>query len=114
MTRLAALLIPTLVAGSALAAETRLSGGEITALLPEITAKTYDTFQTFSEDGSTNYRASGRPSTGRWRVEDNRYCSTWNTGGTPIWTCYEVLRDGDMLIWVDPNGERTVNTIEHK
>ena len=96
----------------ALAVETKLSGPEIAALLPTIAATGEATSQSFAVDGSTIYVSSGRPSNGRWRVEGDQYCSVWPPAER--WACYDVLRDGDQIIWVDRSGGRTINHIELK
>ncbi len=66
-----------------------------------------DTYrQYFATDGATIYAVEGRRSSrGRWRVVDGTraYESWWPGSG---WDAYEVLRDGDALIWMDGAGVR--------
>lgn len=90
----------------------KLTTAEIKAMLPEIVAKTYNTRQFFSANGATDHNASGRQSSGRWRIQNDQYCSTWSPSGP--WTCYDLLKDGDTLVWIDAPGEPTINTIEPK
>ena len=47
--------------------------------------------------GTTAYDAAGTArDEGRWWVTEDEYCSWWSSTGE---TCYQVLRDGEMLIW---------------
>ncbi len=101
-----------LLASPALAGEAALSGGEIRGLLPTIVAVGETSRQTFSDTGSTEYVDRGTPSTGRWWVEGDRYCSSWPP--TDATACYDVLRDGARLIWVASDGGRIENSIEAK
>lgn len=96
--------------------ERRLSGDEIAALLPAITATTESTRQDFATDGGTEFKDAVRTSNGRWRVQGDFYCSTWPPSNA--WRCYEVhvaQRAGsvpDVIIWIDAElGDRTVNSI---
>lgn len=106
-----------LLAGPVAASEARLlSGDEIRALLPTITAVTQTTRQTFASDGNTLYTDPARTTKGRWRVQRDFYCSTWPP--SDAWRCYGVeLEDGDArtpdrIIWIDVElGDRTVNDI---
>lgn len=103
--------------GTAIAAEDRrLSGDEIAALLPTITASTGSTDQTFAADGGTIFKDGTRVSNGRWRVQEGSYCSTWPP--SDAWRCYEVhfeKSEGsspDRIIWVDTQlGDKTINFI---
>jgi len=53
--------------------------------------------QLFRTDGTTAYKADGAAlDEGRWWVTDEEYCSWWQGSGE---ACYQVLRDGDDLIW---------------
>lgn len=111
------LLILLLVCTSlAQAEERRLSGAEITTLLPGIVAMGDSTRQTFESNGQTDYDDGRRPTIGRWRVHNDSYCSTWPPGDS--WRCYHVLVDDradnqpDLIIWVDADlGDRTINRI---
>ena len=115
MKHLPALLV--LFCVPAMASDTRvLTGDEIVALLPTITATTDTTRQTFAADGGTVFANASRTSKGRWRVHGDHYCSTWLPSNT--WRCYAVEvekagnRDPDRIIWIDVElGDRTVNDI---
>jgi hypothetical protein len=73
----------------------RLTGPEITqALSARVLAYGNGGMQNFRADGSTLYE-SGPPSTGRWRVEGNRYCSVWPP--SELWTCYDIDRSASGL-----------------
>ena len=106
-----------LLAGAAAASEARpLTGEEIRALLPTITAVTQTTRQTFAENGDTLFTDPGRTTKGRWRVQRDFYCSTWPP--SDAWRCYgvELLtgdgRTPDRIIWIDVElGDRTINDI---
>lgn len=107
-----------LLAGSSLGAnagETKLSGVEIEALLPTIIARGEATRQVFSDTGSTTHSNRGRDSFGRWRVQDDQYCSQWPPSGN--WTCYDViLVEGapETIIWIDALGGQTRNEFERR
>jgi len=60
----------------------------------------------FAPDGITIYQPEGGPpDRGKWRVdgEAHRSCSHWERSG---WSCYDLYRNGDTLIWEIP-GEGT-------
>lgn len=115
MRLLFALLI--LFTGPAMASGARtLTGDEIRLLLPTITAVTDTTRQTFAENGETLYTDAARTTAGRWRVQQDFYCSTWPP--SDAWRCYAVeLLPGDSqapdrIIWIDVElGDRTVNDV---
>jgi len=115
MRALALALLLSLTAGPSSAEEKPLTGEEIRALLPDILAVSETTRQTFAKNGDTVFEDGRRVTNGRWRIQDNFYCSTWPPGGG--WRCYGVLFDKrdngpDVIVWVDvENGERTINTI---
>ena len=53
--------------------------------------------QLFRPDGTTAYDAAGAArNEGRWWVTETEYCSWWRGSGE---ACYQVLHDGDTLIW---------------
>ena len=64
----------------------------------------------FDAHGGTVYTAEGRaPSQGRWSVKGGRYCSVWEQSGE---SCYELERDGDTILWIDPEtGARYPSTL---
>ena len=60
--------------------------------------------QTFDAAGVTYYRAANEaPSEGRWVVREDRFCSQWPSA--PTWTCYDMFRDGDAVVFVDEAGK---------
>ncbi|CAD0185226.1 hypothetical protein RUESEDTHA_02112 [Ruegeria sp. THAF57] len=64
-------------------------------------------WQTFDASGVTNY-FSGGPSAGRWAVRGDQYCSVWPP--SELWACYDVRRSGQVIRFVDSNGELTDGT----
>lgn len=96
----------------ALAEPVKLSGDEIKALLPTITAYGEDTKQVFYKGGTTDYISGGRPSVGYWRTSDTQYCSKWPPFGG--WACYDVVLDEttNALQWIGDSGKPTLNRIE--
>lgn len=95
----------------AFAEETRLSGPEIQELLPTIVVTGNQTWQNFDLNGDTRYDDARGPSHGWWEVRGNQYCSAWGSNEPSYWSCYQVWRDGDTLIWTNDSGHRTVNQI---
>ena len=95
----------------AMAEGTKLSGADIEALLPTITANgtDKDTRQKFWPDGHTEYEERGHYSFGRWWVEADKYCSKWPPSEAV--SCYEVLRNGDRLTWVPRQGDPITDRI---
>ncbi len=91
-----------LTAAGAMAAEKRLDAPAISATLSGATiegsgGEAYR--QVFHANGLTLYTPSGsHPDQGKWRVDEknDHYCSWWERGG---WSCYEVWRDGETIIW---------------
>ncbi|WP_298847561.1 hypothetical protein [uncultured Ruegeria sp.] len=61
-------------------------------------------WQTFDASMITQY-FSGRPSAGRWAVQQDQYCSTWPP--SDLWACYDVLQNGDTVRFVDDAGGHT-------
>lgn len=56
----------------------------------------------FDGNGVTLYKPQGRSAdAGRWKVDKTRhqYCSWWERSG---WSCYDLYRDGDSIIWGIP------------
>ncbi len=80
------------------AAERTLAGAEIEALLKGSTVDGEATkgrsLQYFDPTGSTTYQGPGEaPSAGRWRVQGDKYCSSWPPSDG--WSCYAVEADPD-------------------
>ena len=60
--------------------------------------------QTFDAGGVTvNTAAGDAASEGRWRVREDRFCSQWPPA--PAWACYDMFRDGDVVVFVGEDGE---------
>lgn len=87
---------------------TRLTGDEIRAAL---TGKKLDygegISQTFDSSMSTQY-FSGSPSSGRWAVRQDRYCSQWPP--SDLWACYDVFQSGETIRFVGDGGDITDGT----
>ena len=61
--------------------------------------------QTFDATGVTAYSVNGEAATqGRWLVREDRFCSQWPA--VPAWVCYDMFREGDLIILVGENGEK--------
>ncbi len=60
--------------------------------------------QIFEPSMFTRY-FSERPSSGRWAVRDNQYCSLWPP--SDLWACYQVLKSGDVIRFVGEGGDLT-------
>ena len=61
--------------------------------------------QTFDAAGVTVYTAAGEAaSEGRWRVREDRFCSQWPPA--PAWVCYDMFRDGDVVVFIGEDGEQ--------
>ena len=60
--------------------------------------------QTFVAAGVTVYTAAGEASEGRWRVREGRFCSQWPPA--PAWVCYDMFRDGDVVVFIGEDGEQ--------
>lgn len=64
-------------------------------------------WQIFEGSMQTRY-FSGRPSTGRWAVRGDQYCSIWPP--SELWACYDVHQRGDTIRFVDKSGGITDGT----
>ena len=89
------------------AEDVRLDGPAITLALAD-RALIYDdgATQVFRAGGETIYD-SGSPSTGRWGVREDRYCSVWPP--SDHWACYDLTRkaDGRTLTFVADDSSTT-------
>jgi hypothetical protein len=83
-----------------------LSGDEIAAALTD-RSLAYDdgTRQGFFADGRTLYTGTSGESWGRWRVDGDRYCSSWPPAES--WACYGVEANGIDLAFVAADGARS-------
>ncbi|WP_171130129.1 MULTISPECIES: hypothetical protein [unclassified Ruegeria] len=85
-----------------------LSGDEIlTALSGQKLDYGQGVWQVFEPSMVTNY-FSGGPSTGRWAVRGDQYCSIWPP--LDLWACYDVQQKGDVIRFVDDAGGITDGT----
>ncbi|WP_171099802.1 hypothetical protein [Ruegeria sp. HKCCD7255] len=85
-----------------------LSGDEIlTALSGQKLDYGQGGWQVFEPSMVTNY-FSGGPSTGRWAVRGDQYCSIWPP--SDLWACYDVQQKGDVIRFVDDAGGITDGT----
>ncbi|MDP5215879.1 hypothetical protein Q5Y75_01475 [Ruegeria sp. 2205SS24-7] len=102
-------LILALVPGSLAAEEFRmLSGDEILAALTD-RKLTYEggATQIFESSMQTQYFSNG-PSTGRWAVRGDQYCSVWPP--SDIWACYNIEQKGDVIRFIGAGGDLTDGT----
>ncbi len=89
--------------------ETYLKNDEIISYLSDRevkgTQKGTQWRQTFASDGETYYEEVNgfRPSFGRWRAKNDKYCSQWPP--SEIWTCYKVAADNDRLTFIPSKGD---------
>jgi hypothetical protein len=106
---LAAALLASLIAGNGSPARAEdpkpLTGPEIATLLVGNSiegswggSSHFRSF--FAPDGTTLYQPEGQPpEQGHWKVVGDQYCSVADDGDA----CFNLYRDGDSLIWEDPN-----------
>jgi hypothetical protein len=98
------ILAVLLIAAPALADPIKMTGPEIQAALTGRSVEgvwgSSRYVSSFDAHGGTVYTAEGRPpSHGRWSVKGDQYCSIWEQSGE---SCYDLERDGDTIIWVEP------------
>lgn len=105
MMRLVLALGLSFSATTTFAADTKLSGEEITELLSGATIKGLhygtETRQYFSESGLTLWIKQGdeKPSEARYKVEDGQYCSSWSG----LWAeekygCFDIAHDKEQNV----------------
>jgi hypothetical protein len=89
----------------AIAAEVKMTGAEITIALSdkELVADGEIT-QLFQATGLTMYSERGSHSQGKWKVENDKYCSVWPP--SEFWACYDVVKEGDIITFVSSSGGR--------
>lgn len=107
-------LIAAFFTAPAFAQEVRLTGDEIQELLPMIVVTGNQTWQNFDLNGDTRYDDARGPSHGWWEVRGNQYCSAWGSRAPSYWSCYQVWRDGETLIWTNESGHRIENHIQNR
>jgi hypothetical protein len=54
--------------------------------------------QRFDESGVTVYSSGRSIDHGRWKAENDAYCSQWGNGAA--WSCYHVSADGEQVTFV--------------
>ena len=93
---------------AAAAAETRLDGAAIGIALADHTYQGDDngraTSQIFQKSSATYYSVGGAQSQGFWQVRGDQFCSQWPPNES--WTCYDVLADGETLVFLSASGKR--------
>ncbi len=94
------------------AEERRLNGAEIDALPPSIDVLGDHTRQTVFARGAAAYTDRGGDSYGSSAARGDQYCPQWPPANG--WACYDVLVEGETLIWIGDSGHRTITTIKPK
>jgi len=101
--------ILVLVASNTLAQQVSLTSDEIVRYLSdrEIEGNQNGMVwrQTFSADGRTSYEEvnGSRPSAGRWKAQNDEYCSQWPP--SDIWSCYKMTAEEDRLTFIPRTGD---------
>lgn len=101
-----------LMASPVLAQDATLTGPQIMAALTDRTLIYPDgATQVFRDSGATQYD-NGRPSSGRWGVRGDQYCSVWPPSDS--WACYGVTQsaDGLTISFVADDGSRTAGVVK--
>ncbi len=91
------------------AAETKLSGAEMQAILYDKILYGKDVEQIFQKSGVTFYLAGGNQSQGNWKIEAEKYCSQWPPN--EAWACYDIVQDGNKITFISKDGNRTEMSI---
>ena len=94
-----------LIASGASAAELKLSGAEIQAILNDKILYAKDIEQIFQKSGVTFYASGGNQSQGNWKIEGDKYCSQWPPNQS--WACYDITQDGNKIAFIAKDGKRT-------
>jgi hypothetical protein len=97
-----------LLATPAIAAEEKLSGDVIKAVLSDKVLTADDggkkVEQIFQATGLTLYKVDGQQSIGTWKVEGDKYCSVWPP--SQFWACYDVTRENEVITFIASDGTR--------
>jgi hypothetical protein len=97
-----------LLASHAQAAETKLTGPEITTALQDVELSATDgdrkISQIFQKSGVTLYSVDGQQSQGFWRVTGDTYCSQWPPH--EVWDCFDMTRNGKTIAFISTRGKR--------
>jgi len=106
----AGVLLTAVAAAPGAADETPLGGDQIREALTgnKAVGMSGDPWsQTFDPGGHTLYIAGGSPSSGRWEVRGDRYCSLWPP--STAWDCYDMTgdlaADPPTVTWISPGGK---------
>jgi hypothetical protein len=99
------LLASLLLISSAHAAETKLTGAEMQAILYDKILYGKDVEQIFQKSGVTFYLSGGNQSQGNWKIEAEKYCSQWPPN--EAWACYDMSRDGNKIAFISKDGNRS-------
>lgn len=62
--------------------------------------------QIFQVGGATQFVVDGQYQHGLWKVEGNKYCSSWPPAED--WDCYDLLQDGTTIVFLSSRGARYV------
>jgi hypothetical protein len=68
------------------------------------TASGSKTFLRLESDGNASVSAGSTNDTGRWRISENGYCTTWKTIRAGQERCYTVTRMGSTFRVANPDG----------
>jgi hypothetical protein len=99
------LLISLLLVSPAIAAEMKLTGAEMQAILYDKILYGKDVEQIFQKSGATFYSAGGSQSQGNWKIDGEKYCSQWPPN--EAWACYDITQDGNKITFISKDGNRT-------
>ncbi len=87
------------------AADIKLNGAEISTTLSDVSLYADgEVEQIFQSGGQTVYIEKSHPSQGLWKVDGDQYCSQWPPSRS--WDCYDVVRDGDLIVFISSRGKR--------
>jgi hypothetical protein len=103
------LLASLLLISSAHAAETKLTGAEMQAILYDKILYGKDVEQIFQKSGVTFYLSGGNQSQGNWKIDGEKYCSQWPPN--EAWACYDMTQDGNKITFISKDGNRTEMSI---
>ena len=103
------LLFSLILISTAEAAEMKLSGAEMQAVLYDKILYGKDIEQIFQKSGATFYSAGGSQSQGNWKIDGEKYCSQWPRN--EAWACYDIMQDGSKITFIAKDGNRTEMSI---
>ncbi len=92
----------------------KVGPADLPAIVSDRTFRGADGTETYSEyyapDGSVRGKSGTEVYSGSWAVVGEQLCFTYAQTGESATECYTVFRDGDVLTWVDENGELVETT----